>query len=124
MYAVTQTQVEKLSMPLTAVNRGDDLPMLADMLNGSKRTKARRRPPPSLQGHFLERAKQLHAWGHTPLVQVRHWISPEAGLRLPLQLERHPDDSDTNSVHLVQCPRKTRPNGENSSTSFQIVFIP
>lgn len=36
MYAANETQVEKLSMPLTpaTAKRGDDLPMLADMLKG------------------------------------------------------------------------------------------
>lgn len=36
MYAASETQVEKLSMPLTpaTAKRGDDLPMLADMLKG------------------------------------------------------------------------------------------
>lgn len=50
--------------------------------------------------HRMEGLEQLHPWRLASLVPLRDQLPPEARIRLPMQLEGHPDDGHTDAVRL------------------------
>ena len=104
-FAATESQVEKLSLPLTVETsrRGDDLPMLADML---KRLEVVPEAPKhivaQLQAYKDIAWKALNSYTHGGMHPLSKFVTgyPQSSSTTPCALERHPDDGYTDAVHL------------------------